>query len=133
MKIEEKSQWRHKERHERKVRVTKVYDTQFMQGVSFDIHDPERNQQPWRDSTTLATLQFLATYEPELPAHVVIQDQATELVAELIAKVEANVAPELVALRARQERVLAYLEHVTAPNMHMVSHIRRMLTTDNEY
>jgi hypothetical protein len=134
--IEEKSQWRHKRRHSRKVHVTKVWEVsdpggKDTWGVAFDIHDPERDQMPWRDGSVLGAAQFLEDYEPDLPAVVVIQDEATALVAELIAKVEAKAAPELVALRARIENVLHYLDGVTAPNMHTMSHIRRMLTTDD--
>lgn len=58
---------------------------------------------------------------------------AADIVAELIAKVEESVAPELATLRGRIENVLRYLDGVSAPNMHTLSHIRRMLTTDDKY
>lgn len=136
--IEERSQWRHKRRHSRKVRITKVWPVSDPRGidswgVAFDISDPERDQQPWRDGSALGTAQFLEDYEPDLPARVVLEDRAAALLVELITKVEADTAPELVALRARIDRVLAYVEQVATPNVHTLSHIRRMLTTDDKY
>jgi hypothetical protein len=136
--IEVKSQWRHKRRHSFKVRVTRVWDAtstlnRDMWAVSYDIHDPERNLMPWRNSDSVAADLFLESYEPDLPAVVVLQDEATGLVAELIAKVEENVAPELVRLRGRIDNVLQFLDGVATPNVHTLSHIRRMLTTDDKY
>jgi hypothetical protein len=136
--IEVKSQWRHKSRPSRKVRVTNVWTDETMRGpgewgVSFDISDPERDQQPWRDSSVTSAVLFLEEYEPDASARAVLQDGAADMVAELIAKVEENVAPELATLRGRIDNVLQFLEGVTAPNMHTLSHIRRMLTIDDKY
>jgi hypothetical protein len=136
--IEEKSQWRHRRRATRKVRVTKVWEVSDPRGVdtwgvAFDIHDPERDQMPWRDGSALGAAQFLEEYEPDLPARVVLEDRARDLLLEMIASVEKHSVPELATLRARIENVLRYLDGVSAPNMHTLSHIRRMLTTDDKY
>lgn len=136
--IEERSQWRHKHRSSRKVRVTRVWDAtstmnEEMWGVSFDIHDPARNQMPWRDSGTLDVDEFLRDYEPDLPARMVLEERARDLLLEMIASVEAHSVPELAALRKRIDNVLRYLDGVSAPDMHTLSHIRRMLTTDDKY
>lgn len=135
--IEEKSQWRHKRRHSLKVRVTRVWETEALTpatwGVSFDIHDYERDMMPWRNSSSLEVTQFLQDYELDASARAVLQDGAADLVAELIAKVEENLAPELIMLRGRIDNVLQFLDGVSTPNMHTLSHIRRMLTTDDKY
>lgn len=136
--IEEKSQWRHRRRATHKVRVTKVWEVSDPRGedtwgVAFDIHDPERDQMPWRDGSALGVAQFLEDYEPDLPARVVLEDRARDLLLEMIASVEAHAAPELAVLRGRIDNVLQFLDGVSAPNQHTLSHIRRMLTIDDKY
>lgn len=127
MDIEVKSQWRDKRRPLRKVRVTGFGNIMGEPGVAYEISDPERNQQPWRDSSATSVEYFLDTYEPDLPARVVLEDQATELLAELIGKVEAHASAELIALRERIERVQTYMDGVISPSQITLNHIRRML------
>lgn len=50
-----------------------------------------------------------------------------ELAAELITSVEGHVESEAPELRRRIDEALEYMSHVTAPNMHTLSHIRRYL------
>lgn len=145
MEILETVQYRHRKNPARKVRITSVRsayhpDHPDMRCVSFEIYDPERNEMPWRSSSALGDDQFLATYEPDIAQGVALStegaglhERGVALLAELIADVETRTAPELVALRARIERALAYMDCVEQPNIHTLSHIRRMLTTDDKH
>lgn len=128
-KIEEKSQWRHRENELRKVRVTKVWRIDGVDGVNFDITDPTLNQHPWRDSSTLSHEKFLERYEPDSQVSN-IQQRAEDLLAELIHTVESGTSPELIRLRRRIDNVLHYMDGVISPSQITLDHIKRMLTSD---
>lgn len=63
-------------------------------------------------------------------AEVTGETSATEeqLAASLIKLVEYRLDGDSVLLRRQVERVLEYIDHVNTPNVHTLSHIRRILT-----
>lgn len=129
-----KSEWHHRRNSARKVRVTRVWEMEISQGmaVSFDIHDPSTNEMPWRSSSVLSLDQFLESYEPDIvrPDH---KELATRIAGELIEAIEKNLDEEAVRLRKQVTLVLEYMDHVTAPNVHTLAHIRRILTGVDDF
>lgn len=70
----------------------------------------------------------MGIHEPGATEPDTLQERATALLGELILTVEQRAAPELADLRDRIDRALTYMECVAKPNVHTLSHIRRMLT-----
>jgi hypothetical protein len=129
-----KSEWRHRKNSARKVRVTRVWETETGQGmaVSFEILDPSTNEMPWRSSSVLALNQFLESYEPDI-ARPDRKELANRIAGELIEAIEKNLDEEAVRLRKQVEEVLEYMDHVTAPNVHTLAHIRHILTGVDDF
>lgn len=129
MEITVGSVWRHIRRPERKVRVDRIWDVHdpdkpAQRGVKLSINDPMYFQPPWTTGTTLFEGQFLDTYEPDEHS---FQEQATALIADLIASIEVRCVPELTELRARIAKVEEYMDLVVEPGMDTLGHIRKML------